>query len=92
MLRSISDGAFTVDTREEALGKPCSTIFQSDISKDACALRYTMETGQPIVDLVTRRPRLRAVLELLPTIAESESTVLITGESGTGKELVDCNR
>ncbi|MGM0670318.1 MAG: sigma-54 interaction domain-containing protein [Gemmatimonadota bacterium] len=163
VLRSISDGVFTVDTRgritcfnraaeaitgytrEEALGEPCHTIFRSNICKEACALRYTLETGQPIVDLavsvlsregkeiplsistalfrdkdgsvmggvetfrdlrqvetlrkeiqesysvgdfVTRSPKLRNVLELLPTIAESESTVLITGESGTGKELV----
>lgn len=28
------------------------------------------------------------MLDVLPTIAESDSTVLITGESGTGKELV----
>ncbi len=132
-------------SREEALGRPCHTIFKSDICKDACALRYTLETGQPIVDLmvrirsagdeeipvsiatalfrdrdgnvvggvetfrdlrqvealrrqvkegyafgdiVTRSPAMRRMLQSLPTIAGSDSTVLITGESGTGKELI----
>jgi len=130
---------------EEAVGRPCHTIFRSNVCEDACALRYTLDNGQPIVDMVvsirsaqgeeipvsistalfrdregrvvggvetfrdlrqvealrrevkenysfgdiiTKSPRMRAVLELLPTIAHSESTVLITGESGTGKELV----
>jgi len=132
-------------SREEAVGRPCHTIFRSNVCEDACALRYTLENGQPIVDLVvsiqsaqgeeipvsistalfrdgegrvvggvetfrdlrevetlrkevtesysfediiTKSQRMRAVLDLLPTIAHSESTVLITGESGTGKELV----
>ncbi len=132
-------------SREEAVGRPCHTIFRSNVCEDTCALRYTLENGEPIVDLVvslqsaqgeeipaststalfrdgegrvvggvetfrdlrqvealrrevnesysfgdivTKSQRMRAVLELLPTIAHSESTVLITGESGTGKELV----
>jgi PAS domain S-box-containing protein len=163
VLRSISDGVFTVDrsgritcfnraaevitgfSKEEAIGRPCHTVFRSNICEEACALRYTLDTGEPIVDLavtirratgeeipvsistalfrnsegavvggvetfrdlrqvealrkeltatytfadvVTRSDKMRAVLDLLPTIAESESTILITGESGTGKELV----
>ena len=132
-------------SKKEAIGQPCHTIFRSNICEEACSLRYTMETGQPIQDLVvsiltkhgeevpvaistslfrnrdgdllggvetfrdlrqvealrkevqesytygdivTRSPKMRAVLELLPTIAGSESTVLVTGESGTGKELI----
>ncbi len=163
ILRSISDGVFTVDlrgritcfnraaeaitgySREEAVGRPCHTIFRSSVCEEACALRYTLDTGEPIIDLVvsiqsaageeipvsistalfrdalgtvvggvetfrdlrqvealrrevreglssgdivTKSPNMRAVLEILPTIAESCSTVLVTGESGTGKELV----
>jgi PAS domain S-box-containing protein len=163
VLRSISDGVFTIDlagritcfnraaeaitghSREEAIGRPCHEIFRANICKDACALRYTLETGRPVVDLmvhistasgeevpvsistalfrdkagvvrggvetfrdlrqvealrkqveqrytfgdiISRSAVMRRVLATLPTIAESESTVLITGESGTGKELV----
>ncbi len=163
ILRSISDGVFTIDldgtitcfnraaeeitgySRAEALGKRCHTILRSDLCTEACALRYTIEHDTPIVDLVvhirnargekvpvsistalfrnaagevvggvetfrdlrqvevlrqqveerytvgdivSRSPVMRRMLDLLPTIAASDSTVLITGESGTGKELV----
>lgn len=131
-------------TAEEALGRPCRSIFRSDVCEEACPLRYTLETGQPIIDLVvhirsavgeeipvsvstalfrnrkgsvaggvetfrdlrqvealrrevahsqnfgdlvTRSEKMQRVLQYIPTIGDSESSVLITGESGTGKEL-----
>jgi PAS domain S-box-containing protein len=131
--------------REDALGQRCSDVFRSNICDDACALRYTMETGHPIVNLpihirdeaghrvpvtistallkdqdgrviggvetfrdlnmvkdllrdveatvggkeiVTADPHLRQILEIVPTIAASDSTILIEGESGTGKGLL----
>ncbi len=124
-------------TREEAIGKPCHSIFRSEMCKEACALRYTIEHDTPVVDLmvhirrasgeeipvsistalfrdtsgeivggvetfrdlrqvevlqkkveqsytfhdiVSKSDAMRRVLETLPTIAASESTVLITGE------------
>ncbi|MBN1611940.1 MAG: sigma 54-interacting transcriptional regulator [Polyangiaceae bacterium] len=39
-------------------------------------------------DLLSRSASMRKVLEVIPRIAESESTILIQGETGTGKELV----
>jgi PAS domain S-box-containing protein len=131
--------------REKALGRRCNEVFRSNICAEACALRYTIETGRPIVNLpirirdasgapvpvtvstallrdqdgrvvggvetfrdlnlvrallsdvervaggdtiVTVDPRVRKLLEIVPTIARSESTVLIEGESGTGKGLL----
>ena len=43
--------------------------------------RYTFE------DIVGRGPAMMNLFQLLPQIAESDSTVLIEGASGTGKEL-----
>jgi PAS domain S-box-containing protein len=43
--------------------------------------RYTFE------DIVGRGPAMRRLFDILPDIAESNSTVLIEGASGTGKEL-----
>ncbi len=131
--------------REDALGRPCSEVFRSNICAEACALRYTMETGNPIVNLaiqlqdaagrrvpvtvstallrdrdgkvvggvetfrdlnlvralltdverltgggpiITVDARVKKLLEIVPTIAQSESTVLIEGETGTGKGLL----
>jgi len=44
--------------------------------------RYTYE------NMISRSQRMSDIFGLLPTIAQSESTVLIEGESGTGKELI----
>ena len=131
--------------REDALGRRCSEVFRSNICEDACALRYTMETGRPIVNLpihirdangdpvpvtistallrdddgrviggvetfrdlnmvknllrevesasgaesiLTADPNLRQILDIVPTVAASDSTILIEGESGTGKGLL----
>ncbi len=38
-------------------------------------------------DIVSKNATIRRILDILPQIAESDSTVLITGPSGTGKEL-----
>ena len=39
-------------------------------------------------DIVGRHPRLTEVLEILPTVAQNDATVLIEGASGTGKGLL----
>jgi PAS domain S-box-containing protein len=131
--------------RDQALGRRCSEVFRSNICEEACALRYTMETGHPIINLpisihdasekripvtvstavlrdgrgkviggvetfrdlnlvrgllreveatvggsriITADARLKKLLSHVPTIAQSDSTVLIEGESGTGKGLL----
>ncbi len=51
-------------------------------------LRKELEERYTFEDIVGRSPAMRELFSLLPTVAESSSTVLITGESGTGKELV----
>ncbi|NQT35538.1 sigma-54-dependent Fis family transcriptional regulator [bacterium] len=38
--------------------------------------------------IVSKNPAIMKMFEILPTIANSESSLLITGESGTGKELL----
>jgi formate hydrogenlyase transcriptional activator len=38
--------------------------------------------------IVGRSPALRHVLELVETVAQTDSTVLLLGETGTGKELI----
>jgi PAS domain S-box-containing protein len=39
-------------------------------------------------DIISKNHKMRQTLAIMPEVAASESTVLITGESGTGKELV----
>jgi PAS domain S-box-containing protein len=131
--------------QSDVLGRFCFEVLRSDLCRDACPIRHTLETGVPVgglvvyisdrngnkcpvsvstalfcdsdgrllggvetfrdlrqvealkkkvegrfspVDIVTKNPRVQALLDLLPVVAESESTVLIRGETGTGKELL----
>ncbi|MCP4900327.1 MAG: PAS domain-containing protein [bacterium] len=132
-------------SREQAIGRRCSEVFQADSCEGACALKRTMETGQPVVNLaaqirnaqgkrvpvtistavlkdsegrviggvetfrdlrfakelaqesnvtgtrgriITQDLRMLQILGTIPSIAASDSTVLIGGESGTGKGLL----
>lgn len=56
-------------------------LSQIEQLRKALEARYTFE------DIVGRSPAMTSLFEILPQIAESESTVLIEGASGTGKEL-----
>jgi PAS domain S-box-containing protein len=50
-------------------------------------LHREMQQQNSFSDIIGRSTAMRQVFELLPQIAESDSTVLIEGASGTGKEL-----
>jgi len=50
-------------------------------------LREQAEQQDSFSDIIGRSAAMRQLFELLPPVAESDSTVLIEGPSGTGKEL-----
>ena len=131
--------------REDAIGQRCCDVFRASICEARCALRQTLQSGEPVVnkaiyivnaagrrvpisistailkdvegrviggvetfrdlsmverlrkelhrrhtfaDIIGRSRAMQSVFEILPQIADSDSTVLIEGASGTGKELV----
>jgi transcriptional regulator with PAS, ATPase and Fis domain len=49
--------------------------------------RQVQEQNQ-FAGIIGRSPVMRKIFDLLPAVAQGQSTVLIEGESGTGKELV----
>jgi len=51
-------------------------------------LRTQVRGRFQIGDIVSRSASMRRLLEVLPRIADSESTILLQGETGTGKELM----
>jgi PAS domain S-box-containing protein len=55
---------------------------------DLDTLRRQIFSGYTCEDIVSKSAAMRGVRELLPLVANSDSTVLIEGEPGTGKELV----
>jgi PAS domain S-box-containing protein len=52
------------------------------------SLRKEIQDRYTFQDIVSKNPRMRQLFEVLPTIARSNTTVLIHGETGTGKELL----
>jgi len=128
----------------DAIGQLCCEVFRASICENACALKQTIATGKPLVnitahivtefgkriptrlstaplknrdgtivggvetfqdltqveqlrkeleshytfeDIIGRSPVMLKIFQIMPQIAESDSTVLIAGASGTGKEL-----
>src|SRR4030095_8658781 len=51
-------------------------------------LREEMFSEPPFEGIVGQSAAIRHVIELVETVAPSDSTVLLLGETGTGKELV----
>jgi transcriptional regulator with GAF, ATPase, and Fis domain len=52
------------------------------------ALRKQLRENLCLEDIVGRSRAIQDLCELLPQVADSDSSVLIEGASGTGKELV----
>ena len=50
-------------------------------------LRKKIEKQYSTFDIISKNHEIRKILDILPDIAKSNSTVLIEGPSGTGKEL-----
>lgn len=51
-------------------------------------LRRELEKRYSFHDIIGKHPKMLRLYDILPSIAESNSNVVIVGESGTGKEMV----
>jgi PAS domain S-box-containing protein len=51
-------------------------------------LRKQLSAGYKIGDMISASPEMKKIFNILPRVAESDSTILIEGETGTGKELM----
>src|SRR5271155_807724 len=56
--------------------------------KEAGYLRRELRRLTGLDNIIGQSPNMRAIFDLIQTIAPQTSRILITGESGTGKELV----
>jgi len=72
------------DDRGEVIGAAETFRDLSEVE----ALRKELTGRFQIGDLVSRSAAMREISDVLPSIAASESTLLIQGETGTGKELL----
>src|SRR3990170_303355 len=51
-------------------------------------LKERLTTVYHFSNIVTKDRRMKEIMAILPSVAQTKSTVLIEGESGTGKELI----
>jgi len=51
-------------------------------------LRRELKKKYSFQDIISKNSKMLEIFDILPTVAESDSTVLVEGESGTGKELI----
>jgi len=56
--------------------------------KEAGYLRRELRRLTGLDNIIGQSPKMRAIFDLIQTVAPQSSRVLVTGESGTGKELV----
>jgi two-component system, NtrC family, response regulator PilR len=56
--------------------------------KEAGYLRRELRRLTGLDNIIGQSPKMRAIFDLIQTVAPQSSRMLITGESGTGKELV----
>jgi len=56
--------------------------------KEAGYVRRELRRLTGLDNIIGQSPKMRAIFDLIQTVAPQSSRVLITGESGTGKELV----
>ncbi len=74
----------------EALIRQIAGVVRYQISKEVReeAFRKQLTGPDKFMGIVGRSQPMQKVYQLIQSVADSGSTVLITGESGTGKELV----
>ncbi|MGB7922069.1 MAG: sigma-54 dependent transcriptional regulator [Pyrinomonadaceae bacterium] len=59
-----------------------------DLVRENRAFKRAQHERGKLGNIIGRSERMQAVYQMIETVAEVQSTVLVTGESGTGKELV----
>lgn len=73
----------------DQLRRAVREVFESlKWKKEAGYLRRELRRLTGLDNIVGQSPKMRAIFDLIQTVAPQASRVLITGESGTGKELV----
>jgi len=65
-----------------------NALRQKDLAEENVRLKETVSEMGLASPIVGESPGMRRILEIIPTVAETDSTVVVLGESGTGKELI----
>ena len=64
------------------------SLHKKNIERENVELKEKLSDKEKFENIVGADPKMRKIFELIDTIAQTDSTILISGESGTGKELI----
>jgi DNA-binding NtrC family response regulator len=76
---------FQIDELLHALG---TALEQRRLKSENTYLRAQLDERYRFEGIIGSSPAMKRLLQLLETVASTNSTILITGETGTGKEVV----
>ncbi len=65
-----------------------NALKQKNLTEENLKLKEKITEMGGVDEIVGDSPEMKRVFEMVHTVAETDSTVLIRGESGTGKELI----
>jgi len=82
------DNNLLKETVARALGKISLIKEKEALLEENKALIQGQRTRGKLGNIIGRSSRMLALYQMIETVAQVQSTVLVTGESGTGKELV----
>ncbi len=63
-------------------------IYKRNMEKENIQLKSRLTDKEKFENIVGKNRKMLEIFEMIDTISQTDSTVLITGESGTGKELI----
>src|SRR5262245_15324788 len=91
-VQAMQAGAFDFFTKPlnlDRLRLVISRILQERALRDEVVyLRERLKARDAFSNIISKSPRMHAILELVNHIAQTTTTVLIEGETGTGKEMI----
>jgi formate hydrogenlyase transcriptional activator len=73
---------------ENALAYEEITLLKNKLAEEKLYLEEEFRSEMGFEQIIGNSPALKHVLQLVETVAPSDSTVLLLGETGTGKELI----
>jgi len=76
---------FSLDELKIIISK---SLHKKHIERENVELKEKLSNKENFENIVGADPKMHKIFELIDTIAQADSTVLISGESGTGKELI----
>ena len=91
-VQALKDGAFDYVTKpfdpDDLSHLVRNASKQISLAGENEALKQKVATLESVEDLIGKSDAMQSVLRQVESVAQSNSSVIITGESGTGKELI----